>query len=97
MNMWLSPWIANKADRIDKVGPPATLAAFADGPGPHCSLLPSNQTYSPVAIHQGRVNVCFLDTHVKSLSGRYVGCGVGFTQRADIRWQVPGSAWPGPQ
>ena len=73
------------------------MVVFGDGPGPHCSILPSDKTYSPVAVHKGLVNLCLLDTHVASFTSKYVGCGVGFTQRANIRWQVPGSAWSGPQ
>jgi hypothetical protein len=42
------------------------------------------------------VNVAFLDGHVESLLGSYVGCGVGDPQHPDVRWLVPGSSWLGP-
>lgn len=96
MNMWLSTWNAPNPDRMFNVGPPNTMVLFADGPGNYCSVLPSNAAYTPVARHNGRVNLCFLDGHVASLPGEYVGCGVGIPARPDIRWIVPNSVWTGP-
>jgi prepilin-type N-terminal cleavage/methylation domain-containing protein/prepilin-type processing-associated H-X9-DG protein len=93
MNMALSTWDAAEPDRIDRVGPTHTMVFMADGPGPHCSVLPSIKTYSPIDRHSGSVNLAFLDGHVKSFSGEYVGCGVGDPQRPDIRWFVPNSSW----
>jgi prepilin-type processing-associated H-X9-DG protein len=94
--MWLSAWFGGRADRLSNVGPPATLVAFADGPGNYCSVLPSTQSYSPVPRHSGNVNLVFLDGHAASFEGKLAGCGVGLPQRGDMRWRVPGSAWPGP-
>jgi prepilin-type N-terminal cleavage/methylation domain-containing protein/prepilin-type processing-associated H-X9-DG protein len=96
MNMALSPWDAAEADRIDRVGPTHTMAFMADAPGPHCSILPSAKPYSPIDRHRRTVNLAFLDGHVKSFSGEYVGCGVGDPQRPDIRWFVPTSSWQPP-
>jgi prepilin-type N-terminal cleavage/methylation domain-containing protein/prepilin-type processing-associated H-X9-DG protein len=96
MNMWLSVWVGNKPDRLAAVDSPSTMVAFADGPGNHCSVLPSTLGYSPVARHHGFVNICFLDGHTATLAGSYVGCGIGLVEHPDIRWKVPGSAWTGP-
>jgi prepilin-type processing-associated H-X9-DG protein len=96
MNMWLSTWNATNPDRMFTVGPPQTMVLLADGPGNYCSVLPSNQAYSPVARHNGYVNLCFLDGHVASLPGSYVGCGVGIPTLPDVRWIVPNSVWQGP-
>lgn len=96
MNMWLSATIDKGPDRITKVGPTTTMVFMSEGSGAQCSLLPSNKPYSPVARHDGCVNIAFLDGHVTTFSGEDVGCGVGDPQRPDIRWRVPNSQWPGP-
>ncbi len=96
MNMMLSTWWAEEPDRIDNVGPSQTMVFMADGPGTHCSTLPSYESFSPVARHQGRVNLVFLDTHTSSYLSERVGCGVGDPHRSDVRWEVPGSKWPEP-
>jgi prepilin-type N-terminal cleavage/methylation domain-containing protein/prepilin-type processing-associated H-X9-DG protein len=96
MNMWLSTWQGPQPDRIDKVGSMATMVFMADGPGQNCSCLPSSAAYSPVARHHGRVNTSFLDGHVVAFDAAYVGCGIGFVQHPDVRWQPPNSPWPGP-
>ncbi len=103
MNMWLSVWNNSALDLPDKfggVGPPETMVLLADGPSSHCSVSPApapEYDYSPVARHNGRVNICFLDGHVDTLPGSYVGCGLGFVEHSDIRWRVPGSAWDSAQ
>ena len=97
MNMWLSPTIALEPDRINQFPELSTQVLMADGPGGHCSVLPANADYSPVARHSGRVNIAFLDGHVASLPAGYVGCGIGDPHRDDVRWVVPNSAWPGPK
>lgn len=104
MNMRLSTWDATLPDRIDKVGQPSTMVFMADAPGGYCSVLPFNfilpsgpgLPISPVARHQGRVNIAFLDAHVEAIPGAYVGCNVGDPQHWDVRWIVPGSTWVGP-
>jgi prepilin-type N-terminal cleavage/methylation domain-containing protein/prepilin-type processing-associated H-X9-DG protein len=96
MNMALSPWDAAEPDRIDRVGPTHTMVFMADGPPDHCSILPSAKPYSPIDRHSGMVNLAFLDGHVNSFSGEYVGCGVGDPQRPDVRWFVPTSSWQVP-
>jgi prepilin-type processing-associated H-X9-DG protein len=69
---------------------------MSEGAGQYCSLLPSSQPYSPVARHNGFVNISFLDGHVDSFLGSEVGCGVGDPERPDVVWKVPGSTWTGP-
>lgn len=96
MNMRLSTYAAALADRIDRVAPMSAQVFMADGPGTHCSILPSNQDYSLVARHDGRTNIVFLDGHAATFAGETVGCGVGDPLRNDVQWIVPGSAWPGP-
>lgn len=96
MNMRLSTWNTEKPDRIDRVAQPSVQVFMADGPGNYCSALPSRQAYSPVARHLDRVNISFLDGHVHSFAGDYVGCGLGDPHRGNIQWVVPGSPWPGP-
>ena len=103
MNMWLSVQnngtVADLPDRIDSVGDPSTMVLLADGPADYCSVSPCTPafTYSPVARHSGRVNICFLDGHVDALLGSYVGCGIGFVEHPDIRWRVPNSLWASAQ
>ncbi|MFI5378874.1 MAG: prepilin-type N-terminal cleavage/methylation domain-containing protein [Tepidisphaerales bacterium] len=96
MNMWLSTWSADYPDKIHRVGPSSTMAFLADAPESHCSVLPSNQPYSPVARHGGRVNIAFLDGHVASFTAEEAGCGRGIIENPDLRWRVPDSPWPGP-
>ncbi len=98
MNMWLSTPKGAKPDHIDRVGSRKTMVFMTEGIGTQCSLLPSDQKYSPVARHAGMVNLAFLDGHLKAYSADYVGCGsIGIPDRPDIVWKVPDSPWPGPQ
>jgi prepilin-type processing-associated H-X9-DG protein/prepilin-type N-terminal cleavage/methylation domain-containing protein len=103
MNMWLSVWNSGRQgdppDKFSAVGPPEMMVLLADGPASHCSVSPATPifSYSPVARHSGNVNICFLDGHVQKFPGAYVGCGIGFVQHPDIRWQVPGSPWSSAQ
>ena len=97
MNMRLSTWLTGVPDYLDMIRCPSTQVFMADGPGGHCSVLPSSQPYSAVARHNGMVNISFLDGHVASFAGEYVGCGKGDPHQPDVRWVVPGSPWPGPK
>jgi prepilin-type N-terminal cleavage/methylation domain-containing protein/prepilin-type processing-associated H-X9-DG protein len=97
MNMLLSTWLTGKPDYLDAVPSSATQVFMADGPGAYCSVLPSSRAYSPVARHNGMVNISFLDGHVASFPGDYVGCGKGDPHQPEIRWTVPGSPWRGPE
>jgi prepilin-type processing-associated H-X9-DG protein len=96
MNMRLSIWETPDPDRMDLIGSPSTMVFLADAPGGYCSVLPFAAPFSPVARHNGRVNLAFLDGHAASFSSSYVGCAVGDPQRSDLRWVVPGSTWIGP-
>ena len=102
MNMWLSVYNNSAADLPDKfnaVGEPATMVLFTDGPAAHCSVSPADSTvdYSPVPRHNNRVNIAFLDGHIDSPLGSYVGCNIGFIEHPDIRWRVPNSQWASAQ
>jgi prepilin-type processing-associated H-X9-DG protein len=92
MNMYLSQWNQQEPDRAMMVPSPSELAFMADAPGQYASTVPSAQPYSVVARHGGRANVCFVDGHVASYGGAYLGCGVGQPTLPDIRWQtnIPG-------
>lgn len=96
MNMRLSTWLTAQPDRVDRVGQNSTMVFMADAPSGYCSVLPFAAPFSPVARHRGKVNVAFLDGHVGTFPGDYVGCGVGDPDRPDVRWKVPDSAWAGP-
>lgn len=96
MNMRLSTWNAPTPDRVNRIGSWSTAVFMTEGPGLFCSILPANAPYSAVARHRGRINVCFLDGHVVSFTGKEIGCGVGDPQRQDVRWIIPGSVWSGP-
>jgi prepilin-type processing-associated H-X9-DG protein/prepilin-type N-terminal cleavage/methylation domain-containing protein len=96
VNMWLSPWESKMPDNLAKLPSLSRMVFMTDGPGEHCSILPSSKSYSPVARHAGSVNLAFLDGHVESLSGEEAGCGIGLVERAGVEWIVPDSAWDGP-
>lgn len=88
MNMYLSPWVRPAPHRIVELPNPSQLAFMADAPGGWASTIPSSQGYSVQARHQGNANVAFVDGHVKTFGGTYLGCGVGEPERDDIRWQT---------
>jgi prepilin-type processing-associated H-X9-DG protein/prepilin-type N-terminal cleavage/methylation domain-containing protein len=97
MNMRLSTWNAIFPDRINRVGPTATLVFMADAPGAFASIMPTAiGMYNPVARHRGRVNIAFLDGHVASLPGEEAGIGRGEPGRADLVWAPPRTPWAGP-
>ena len=92
MNMYLSPTIRPLPHNRVLIPNPMQLAFLADGPVAWSSTVPSSQGYSVPARHGGRANVCFVDGHVGSFDGAYLGCGVGQPrpERDDVRWQ-PGA------
>jgi prepilin-type N-terminal cleavage/methylation domain-containing protein/prepilin-type processing-associated H-X9-DG protein len=91
MNMYLSPWIRPEAHRLSEIPQPERLVFMADAPGPYSSTVPSKEDYSVVARHEGKANLVFLDGHIGSYSGEYLGCGVGDPGHEDVQWQT-GSA-----
>ena len=114
MNMALSTRDAPLPDRIDKIGSAATMVFMCDGPAGYCSAVPFATTpgtpaaYCPVARHNGRANIAFLDGHVSAYDATYLGIGTQGTpanpdgcDQPDVRWYwyVPGpgpAPWPGP-
>jgi len=88
MNMYLSPWIRPQPHRVSEIPRPEQLAFMADALGPYASTVPSQLGYSVQPRHGGRANVVFVDGHVQSFTGEYLGCGVGEQERPDIRWQT---------
>ena len=92
MNMYLSPTIRPIPHNRVQIPSPSQLAFLADGPVAWSSTVPSSQGYSVSARHAGRANICFVDGHVASFDGKYLGCGVGqpSPEHSDIRWQ-PGA------
>jgi len=88
MNMYLSPWIRPQPNYLVELPKPSQLAFMADAPGGWASTIPSRGPYSVQARHYGRANVAFVDGHVESLNGAYIGCGTGEPTRPDIRWQT---------
>lgn len=88
MNMYLSPTIRPQPHTRPLIPAPSQLAFLADGPVAWSSAVPSSQGYSVQARHSGHANVCFVDGHVASFDGAYLGCGVGQPnpERDDIRW-----------
>jgi len=88
MNIYLSPTIRPMPHRFDEISEPSTLAFMADGPCDYSSTAPSSKAYSVRARHAEQANVAFLDGHVQSFSGSYLGCGTGDPLRADVRWQT---------
>jgi len=103
MNMALSVRNAPLPDRLDRVGPAATMVFLTDGAAGYCSAVPTRiaQPYNPVARHNGRVNIAFLDSHVEAIDAAHVQSDYGFPGYNDLRWYwyQPGpvpSPWPGP-
>jgi len=88
MNMYLSPWIRPESHRLSELPNPSQLVFMADGPGGWASTIPSRAAYSVEARHNGRANIAFMDGHIESLDGKYIGCGTGEPTRPDIRWQT---------
>jgi prepilin-type processing-associated H-X9-DG protein/prepilin-type N-terminal cleavage/methylation domain-containing protein len=88
MNIYLSPTIRPTPHRFSEISDPSTLAFMADGPCDYSSTAPSIKPYSVQARHNGQANIAFLDGHVQSFAGAYLGCGAGDPSRPDVRWQT---------
>ena len=90
MNMYLSPWIRPQPHSRLQIENPAQLAFLSDGPVAWSSTVPSKLGYSVQARHSGRANVCFVDGHVASFDGAYLGCGIGEPNPpcGDVHWQT---------
>jgi prepilin-type N-terminal cleavage/methylation domain-containing protein/prepilin-type processing-associated H-X9-DG protein len=88
MNIYLSPTIRPTPHRLGEITDPSTLTFMADGPCDYSSTAPSSKAYSVQARHAEQANLAFLDGHVQSFSGSYLGCGTGDPLRADVRWQT---------
>jgi prepilin-type processing-associated H-X9-DG protein/prepilin-type N-terminal cleavage/methylation domain-containing protein len=100
MNMGLSIWENTpqnngNPDKVSGVGDPAVMVLMTDAPGNYCSVFPSMYPngYNPVPRHNKSVNVSFLDGHVSTLLGSYIGVGTGMILHPDIRWHPPGNTW----
>ena len=88
MNMYLSPWIRPDPHNIVEIHAPSRVVFMADGPGPYSATAPSERAFSVVPRHNGHANVLFLDGHIRSFSGKYLGCGVGDPDHSDVRWET---------
>jgi len=88
MNMYLSPWIRPEQHKLSEIPRPEQLAFMADALGPYASTVPSVLGYSVQPRHRRRANVVFVDGHVQSFRGDYLGCGVGAQEHPDVRWQT---------
>lgn len=95
MNMALSVWSAADPDSLDRVGPLQVLVFMTEGNGLYASTIPDAADYSPVARHDGLVNIAFLDAHVAAFEGDYVGCNVGVPdpELPNIQWYTPNGTW----
>ncbi|NQT88435.1 DUF1559 domain-containing protein [bacterium] len=88
MNMYLSPWVRPAPHCIDQIPSPTQFVFMADSPGPYSSTVPSSKPYDVAARHHGQANILFLDAHVHSYSGSYLGCGTGDPHHRDVRWET---------
>jgi prepilin-type processing-associated H-X9-DG protein len=86
MNMYLSPWIRPQPHVLGEIPRASQLVFMADAPGPYSATVPSRNPYGVVARHAGKANLVFLDNHIASFEGSYLGCGVGDPHRPDVRW-----------
>lgn len=99
MNMGLSVEEASQnngmPDKITRVGNTSVMVFMADAPGNYCSVFPSRTPggYNPVARHDRRVNLCFLDGHAAAFAATYIGVGSGLIEHLDVRWHPPDSTW----
>ena len=87
MNMYVSRWDQPERTKLSRLPNTSTLAFMADSPGGYASTVPSASGYSVLARHSGRANVAFLDGHVQSFTGDYLGCGSGDKSQPDVHWR----------
>ncbi len=87
MNFYLSPWDIDQQS-IQQMAHPEQTVFMADGPGGYCSTVPSANENSVQARHSGRANLAFLDGHVQSYAGSYLGCGVGEQSHDEVQWKT---------
>jgi len=90
-NMYLSPWIRPKPHRIVEIPRPTRTVLIADSGPEYSSTVPSKKPYDVEPRHAGKANLVFLDTHVDSVAGDYLGCGSGDPHREDVRWETGSS------
>lgn len=88
MNMYLSPWIRPEAHRVSEIPRPQRVVFMADSPGAYSSTVPSRESYSVAARHEGKANLVFLDAHGESYGGAYLGCGTGDPGHEDVQWET---------
>jgi len=88
MNMYVSPWIRPAPHRITEIPYPSQTVFMADAQGSYSATVPSKKEYSVVARHLGKANLVFLDHHVDSYDGAYLGCGAGDPRHSDVRWET---------
>jgi prepilin-type N-terminal cleavage/methylation domain-containing protein/prepilin-type processing-associated H-X9-DG protein len=95
MNMYLSRWDQAERSRVVQLPNPSTLAFLADSPGGFASTVPSSRLFSVIARHGGHANVVFVDGHVGTFVGDYLGCGKFENTQPDVRWQtgIAGDTW----
>jgi prepilin-type processing-associated H-X9-DG protein len=77
--------------RLDEILRPDAVVFLADGPGGYSSTAPSARPYSVQARHLERANLAFLDGHVETFTGAYLGCDVGDPLRSEVQWQTGAS------
>jgi prepilin-type processing-associated H-X9-DG protein/prepilin-type N-terminal cleavage/methylation domain-containing protein len=89
MNRHLSPWFRPEPHNILEIDRPTRVVFMSDAPGPYSSTEPWAQPFSVPARHRGSANLVFLDGHVKSFSGEYLGCGGDRDpKRHDVQWAI---------
>jgi prepilin-type processing-associated H-X9-DG protein len=86
MNMNLSPWNLPAPTKMSQLERVSAIVFLAESPGPFASTYPSTMPYTCQASYNGKGNILFLDGHVTSYDGAYLGVGKGDPQRDDVRW-----------
>jgi prepilin-type processing-associated H-X9-DG protein/prepilin-type N-terminal cleavage/methylation domain-containing protein len=95
MNMFISRWDQPQQAKVTQLPDTEFLAFMADSPGGYASTMPSSAQYSVEPRHNGYANVAFVDGHVASFSGTYLGCGSAEIEQSDVHWRsgLPGDVW----